>query len=310
MTQETRVARIGIYTDKMVLSVMEQDGEGKSFCLYRKETQEDFLGKHGQVDREKLLLEAGKMMELSQKLLCDQTVCVGYGLLRYQPDDFRRELEQSLGIPVQTISGIRQAQAAKSGMMQTSQKDDTVGVFSSDLSTQIFMMDAQEGTEQSFPIGWRSVAQRYSGIIPNRMEEEELRREIRDVFFFYPDTASRWSVPNQGSGNGWTASICFAAFRQHRKKQRRCGVRTGTAWQHPAFFAESISALDAGFGTGKWYFPTEGVLSAFDFGIGSKINTGKKGDTLQNLPGRPSLQRGEISSKIILSKNLQMGILL
>ena len=44
MTQETRVARIGIYTDKMVLSVMEQDGEGKSFCLYRKETQEDFLG--------------------------------------------------------------------------------------------------------------------------------------------------------------------------------------------------------------------------------------------------------------------------
>ena len=39
-----------------------------------------------------------------------------------------------------------------------------------------------------------------------------------------------------------------------------------------------------------------------------KINTGKKGDTLQNLPGRPSLQRGEISSKIILSKNLQMGI--
>lgn len=186
MTQETRVARIGIYTDKMVLSVMEQDGEGKSFCLYRKETQEDFLGKHGQVDREKLLLEAGKMMELSQKLLCDQTVCVGYGLLRYQPDDFRRELEQSLGIPVQTISGIRQAQAAKSGMMQTSQKDDTVGVFSSDLSTQIFMMDAQEGTEQSFPIGWRSVAQRYSGIIPNRMEEEELRREIRDVFSSIP----------------------------------------------------------------------------------------------------------------------------
>lgn len=186
MTQETRVARIGIYTDKMVLSVMEQDGEGKSFCLYRKETQEDFLGKHGQVDREKLLLEAGKMMELSQKLLCDQTVCVGYGLLRYQPDDFRRELEQSLGIPVQTISGIRQAQAAKSGMMQTSQKDDTVGVFSSDLSTQIFMMDAQEGTEQSFPIGWRSVAQRYSGIIPNRMEEEELRREIRDIFSSIP----------------------------------------------------------------------------------------------------------------------------
>lgn len=186
MTQETRVARIGIYTDKMVLSVMEQDGEGKSFCLYRKETQEDFLGKHGQVDREKLLLEAGKMMELSQKLLCDQTVCVGYGLLRYQPDDFRRELEQRLGIPVQTISGIRQAQAAKSGMMQTSQKDDTVGVFSSDLSTQIFMMDAQEGTEQSFPIGWRSVAQRYSGIIPNRMEEEELRREIRDVFSSIP----------------------------------------------------------------------------------------------------------------------------
>ena len=165
---------------------MEQDGEGKSFCLYRKETQEDFLGKHGQVDREKLLLEAGKMMELSQKLLCDQTVCVGYGLLRYQPDDFRRELEQRLGIPVQTISGIRQAQAAKSGMMQTSQKDDTVGVFSSDLSTQIFMMDAQEGTEQSFPIGWRSVAQRYSGIIPNRMEEEELRREIRDVFSSIP----------------------------------------------------------------------------------------------------------------------------
>ena len=170
MTQETRVARIGIYTDKMVLSVMEQDGEGKSFCLYRKETQEDFLGKHGQVDREKLLLEAGKMMELSQKLLCDQTVCVGYGL----------------GIPVQTISGICQAQAAKFGMMQTSQKDDTVGVFSSDLSTQIFMMDAQEGTEQSFPIGWRSVAQRYSGIIPNRMEEEELRREIRDVFSSIP----------------------------------------------------------------------------------------------------------------------------
>lgn len=186
MTQETRVARIGIYTDKMVLSVMEQDGEGKSFCLYRKETQEDFLGKYGQVDREKLLMEAGKMMELSQKLLCDQTVCVGYGLLRYQPDDFRRELEQSLGIPIQTVSGIRQAQAAKSGMMQTSQKDDTVGVFSSDLSTQIFMMDTQEGTEQSFPIGWRSVAQRYSGIIPNRMEEEELRREIRDVFSSIP----------------------------------------------------------------------------------------------------------------------------
>lgn len=41
-------------------------------------------------------------------------------------------------------------------------------------------------------------------------------------------------------------------------------------------FAKSISALDAGFGTGKRCFSTEGVLPAFDFGIGSKINTGKK----------------------------------
>lgn len=45
MTQETRVARIGIYTDKMVLSVMEQDGEGKSFCLYRKEITGGLFGK-------------------------------------------------------------------------------------------------------------------------------------------------------------------------------------------------------------------------------------------------------------------------
>lgn len=35
-------------------------------------------------------------------------------------------------------------------MVQTSQKDDTVGVFSSDLSTQIFMMDTQEGTDKVF----------------------------------------------------------------------------------------------------------------------------------------------------------------
>ncbi len=225
MTQETRVARIGIYTDKMVLSVMEQDGEGKSFCLYRKETQEDFLGKRDQVDREKLLMEAGKMMELSQKLLCDQTVCVGYGLLRYQPDDFRRELEQSLGMPVQTVSGIRQAQAANARMMQTSQKDDTVGVFSSDLSTQIFMMDAQEGTEQSFPIGWRSVAQRYSEIIPNRMEEEELRREIRDIFSSIPTLIAVEYLKSGVAGMDRTASICFAAFRQHGQKQRGCNVK-------------------------------------------------------------------------------------
>ena len=302
MTQETRVARIGIYTDKMVLSVMEQDGEGKSFCLYRKETQEDFLGKHGQADREKLLLEAGKMMELSQKLLCDQTVCVGYGLLRYQPDDFRKELEQSLGIPVQTVSGIRQAQAAKAGMVQTSQKDDTVGVFSSDLSTQIFMMDTQEGTEQSFPIGWRSVAQRYSGIIPNRMEEEELRREIRDVFSSIPTLHRAGASQIRVAGmDGLHRFVLLLSGSIEKNKegvvleQEQLGnilrfLRNPSLHWMPVLEQAS------------------GIFPAFDFGIGSEINTGKKGDTLQNLPGRPSLQRGEISSKIILSKNLQIGI--
>lgn len=82
--------------------MMEQDGEGKSFCLYRKETQEDFLGKHGQADREKLLLEAGKMMELSQKLLCDQTVCDGIWTAAISGRMIsERNREQSLGIPVQ-----------------------------------------------------------------------------------------------------------------------------------------------------------------------------------------------------------------
>ena len=43
MTQETRVARIGIYTDKMVLSVMEQDEEeGKSFVCTAKKHRRTF----------------------------------------------------------------------------------------------------------------------------------------------------------------------------------------------------------------------------------------------------------------------------
>lgn len=308
MTQETRVARIGIYTDKMVLSVMEQDGEGKSFCLYRKETQEDFLGKHGQADREKLLLEAGKMMELSQKLLCDQTVCVGYGLLRYQPDDFRKELEQSLGIPVQTVSGIRQAQAAKAGMVQTSQKDDTVGVFSSDLSTQIFMMDTQEGTEQSFPIGWRSVAQRYSGIIPNRMEEEELRREIRDVFSSIPTLHRAGASQIRVAGmDGLHRFVLLLSGSIEKNKegvvleQERLGnilrfLRNPSLHWMPVL--EQASGI----------FPQKVFCQLLILESVLKSTQAKKGDTLQNLPGRPSLQRGEISSKIILSKNLQIGI--
>lgn len=106
------------------------------------------------------------------------------------------------------------------------------------------------------------------------MEEEELRREIRDVFSSIPTLHRGGAIPNQGSGNGWTASLCFAAFRKHRKKQMEGVVleqeQLGSILR---FLRNSISALDAGFRTGKRYFPTEGVLSAFDFGIGSEINT-------------------------------------
>lgn len=44
MTQETRVARIGIYTDKMVLSVMEQDGEESLFVCTAKKHRRTFWG--------------------------------------------------------------------------------------------------------------------------------------------------------------------------------------------------------------------------------------------------------------------------
>lgn len=44
-----RRANIGLYTDRMVLSVQESGQEG-SYCLLRRQVQEDFLNEQGSLD--------------------------------------------------------------------------------------------------------------------------------------------------------------------------------------------------------------------------------------------------------------------
>lgn len=47
-----RRANIGLYTDRMVLSVQESVQEG-SYCLLRRQVQEDFLNEQGSLDVDK-----------------------------------------------------------------------------------------------------------------------------------------------------------------------------------------------------------------------------------------------------------------
>ena len=52
-----RRANIGLYTDRMVLSVQESVQEG-SYCLLRRQVQEDFLNEQGSLDVDKTVQAA------------------------------------------------------------------------------------------------------------------------------------------------------------------------------------------------------------------------------------------------------------
>ena len=50
---------------------------------------------------------------------------------------------------------------------------------SSDMSTQIFSMNRESGWQESFPLGWRFLWQKYGSLVPDRVEEEQMRQEIK-----------------------------------------------------------------------------------------------------------------------------------
>ena len=78
-----RRANIGLYTDRMVLSVQESVQEG-SYCLLRRQVQEDFLNEQGSLDVDKTVQAAEGLAQLAQQLFCSSTTLWGYGVLRYE----------------------------------------------------------------------------------------------------------------------------------------------------------------------------------------------------------------------------------
>ena len=67
-----RRANIGLYTDRMVLSVQESVQEG-SYCLLRRQVQEDFLNEQGSLDVDKTVQAAEGLAQLAQQLFCSST---------------------------------------------------------------------------------------------------------------------------------------------------------------------------------------------------------------------------------------------
>ena len=172
-----RCAVVGLYTDRMAMSVMQR-GEQGSFCLYRRQWEGELLDQQGELDVERLAGVADSLRRLAQKLCCEEVHFCGYGLLRYR-QGLREELEQKLGCPVQMVSGLQQARAASLGLFGgQSVGRGAAGIYSGDLSTQFF---GTVGWRQSVPLGWRALWKQGEGLIPNRVQEEQLRRTAREL---------------------------------------------------------------------------------------------------------------------------------
>ena len=166
-----RCAVVGLYTDRMAMSVMQR-GEQGSFCLYRRQWEGELLDQQGELDVERLAGVADSFRRLAHKLCCEEVHFCGYGLLRYR-QGLREELEQKLGCPVQVVSGLQQARAASLGLFGgQSVGRGAAGIYSGDLSTQFF---GAVGWRQSVPLGWRALWKQGEGLIPNRVQEEQLR---------------------------------------------------------------------------------------------------------------------------------------
>ncbi len=172
-----RCAVVGLYTDRMAMSVMQR-GEQGSFCLYRRQWEGELLDQQGELDVERLAGVADSFRRLAHKLCCEEVHFCGYGLLRYR-QGLREELEQKLGCPVQMVSGLQQARAASLGLFGgQSVGRGAAGIYSGDLSTQFF---GAVGWRQSVPLGWRALWKQGEGLIPNRVQEEQLRRTAREL---------------------------------------------------------------------------------------------------------------------------------
>lgn len=167
-----RRAVIGLYTDRMAMSVMQQGEQGR-FCLYRRQWEGELLDGKDQPEWEKLTGVADSFCGLAQKLCCGEIQFCGYGLLRYR-QGLREELEHRLGRPVQVVSGLQQARAARLGLPG----GQSGGMYSGDLSTQFFRAD---GWHQSIPLGWRLLWKQEEGLIPDRIQEERMRRLAREL---------------------------------------------------------------------------------------------------------------------------------
>ena len=169
-----RCAVVGLYTDRMAMSVMQR-GEQGSFCLYRRQWEGELLDQQGELDVERLAGVADSFRRLAQKLCCEEVHFCGYGLLRYR-QGLREELEQKLGCPVQVVSGLQQARVANLGLFDgQSVGRGAAGIYSGDLSTQFF---GAVGWRQSVPLGWRVLWKQGEGLIPNRVQEEQLRSDL------------------------------------------------------------------------------------------------------------------------------------
>ena len=153
-----RRANIGLYTDRMVLSVQESVQEG-SYCLLRRQVQEDFLNEQGSLDVDKTVQAAEGLAQLAQQLFCSRTTLWGYGVLRYE-EGCRQRLEQRLPAGMQLLAacGGRQARAAASVLQVQSRQPITIGAHSGDLSTQIFFPGQQADAMEWYrvPLGDRT----------------------------------------------------------------------------------------------------------------------------------------------------------
>ena len=171
-----RRANIGLYTDRMVLSVQESGQEG-SYCLLRRQVQEDFLNEQGSLDVDKTVQAAEGLAQLAQQLFCSSTTLWGYGVLRYE-EGCRQRLEQRLptGVQLRAACGGRQARAAASVLQVQSRQPITIGAHSGDLSTQIFFPGQQADAMEwySVPLGWRVLWERCSKLVGDRTEQENL----------------------------------------------------------------------------------------------------------------------------------------
>ena len=169
-----RRANIGLYTDRMVLSVQEG-----SICLLRRQVQEDFLDEQGRLDVDKTVQAVRRFVQLAGQLFCSRTTLWGYGVLRYE-EGCRQRLEQRLptGVQLCAACGGRQARAAARVLQAQSGQPIAVGAYSGDLSTQLFYPGPQADAIEwySVPLGWRMLWERCSKLVGDRTEQETLRQ--------------------------------------------------------------------------------------------------------------------------------------